>query len=152
MFFIFLILWLIFSLKINVEIAAVGTVVSIAAYWFARKHLRHKTAADRKILKNMRHGLRYIAILIYEIAKANVIMFRIVFSRNPEIKPRLIFFKTNLKTGAARVVLANSITLTPGTITVALNDDVFCIHCLNEKMADGIEESVFVRQLRKFEE
>jgi len=152
LFFVFLLMWLVLSLKVSAEIVASGIIISFAVYRFACRHLRHKPAMDHKLLRNLWHGLCYAAILVFEIAKANFMMFRIVFSRKIEIKPQLKFFKTTLKTGSARVVLANSITLTPGTITVALNDDVFCVHCLNDEMAEGIEDSVFVRQLRRFEE
>ena len=153
LFTICLLLWLIFSLRISVEIAVAGAVISVAAYQFARRHLRYKKVViNRKLLRNLRHGLRYAAILIFEIAKANFIMFKLVFSREIEINPQLKYFRTNLRANSARVVLANSITLTPGTITVALNDDLFCVHCLNAEMAEGIEDSVFVRQLQRFEE
>ena len=145
-------LWLVFSLKINSEIVITGTVLSVVVYWFACRHMRYKPATDRKLLSNLLRGLRYAAVLIYEFAKANAVMLRIVFSRKIEVKPQLKFFRTNLRTNSARVVFANSITLTPGTITVALNDDVLCVHCLNPEMAEGIEDSVFVRQLRRFEE
>ncbi|MBQ8547563.1 MAG: Na+/H+ antiporter subunit E, partial [Lachnospiraceae bacterium] len=56
-----------------------------------------------------------------------------------------------LKTDLARTVLANSITLTPGTITVELTEDEFKVHCLDKEMAEGIEDSVFVRLLLKME-
>ena len=151
MYFIYLSLWLIFSMRLSAEIAVMGVIVSIAVYWFACSHMRYKPATDRKLLRNLLRGIRYALILVGETAKANAAVFRIVFSRTIEIEPRLVFFRTKLKTNVARVALANSITLTPGTITVALNDDLFCVHCLSGKMAEGIEDSIFVRELQKFE-
>ena len=151
LFFIYLSLWLVFFSKISVEITVAGVIVSFIMYMFTCRFMLYEPIADRKLLSNLLLGLRYAAVLIYEIAKANFIMFKIVFSRKIEIEPKLKYFKTNLKTNAARVVLANSITLTPGTITVALNDNMLCVHCLNAEMAEGIEDSVFVRQLSKFE-
>ena len=59
--------------------------------------------------------------------------------------------RPGLKTDTARVVLANSITLTPGTITVTLEGDEFVVHCLDKELADGIENSVFVALLRRME-
>ncbi len=52
-------------------------------------------------------------------------------------KPALVRFKTDLKTKQARVVLANSITLTPGTITVTLEEDEYVVHCLDKELAEG---------------
>ena len=66
--------------------------------------------------------------------------------------PCLIRFRTDLGTEAARVALANSITLTPGTITVSLDGDGLLVHALDRDMARGLDESVFVRQLRRMEE
>ena len=57
----------------------------------------------------------------------------------------------NLKTEMARVMLANSITLTPGTITVSLTDQELLVHCLDKSLAEGMEDSEFVKLLEKLE-
>ena len=46
---------------------------------------------------------------------------------------------------------ANSITLTPGTITVSLSDDEYVVHCLDKELAQGIDSSVFVELLKRIE-
>ena len=56
-----------------------------------------------------------------------------------------------MKSRAARVALANSITLTPGTITVALEEDELIVHALDVDLVRGIDDSVFVHMLRKME-
>jgi multicomponent Na+:H+ antiporter subunit E len=63
-----------------------------------------------------------------------------------------VYFRTALKSNVARVALAISIGLTPGNIVVTLEDDLFCMHCLDKQFAEGAENSVFVRNLLKFEE
>ena len=68
-----------------------------------------------------------------------------------EIEPAVVRFKTDLKTQQARILLANSITLTPGTITVSLEEDEYVVHCLDKSLAEGINSSVFVTLLRKME-
>ena len=50
------------------------------------------------------------------------------------------------------MLLANSITLTPGTITVSVEGNRFCVHCLDWELADGVEDSVFVELLKEMEE
>ena len=152
MIFIYLFLWLILSSKLSLDVTIAGAVISLVVYLFARNHMRYRADLDRQLFRKALLGLKYAATLVWQTAKANVSVFRIVFSRTIRVEPRLIYFRTDLKTNAAQVTLANSITLTPGTITVALNDGLFCVHCLSGKMAEGIEDSVFVRQLRKFEE
>lgn len=64
----------------------------------------------------------------------------------------MVKFKTNLKTRPGRILLANSITLTPGTITVSLSDDEYVVHCLDKSLAQGIDSSIFVELLEKMEE
>ena len=151
MYLTYLFLWLIFSMRLSTEVAVAGVIISIIVYRFVCNHMHYNPATDHKILRNLLLGFQYALILIWETAKANAVVFRIVFSRTIEIEPRLIYFRTNLRTIAAQVALANSITLTPGSITVALNDGLFCVYCMSGKMAEGIEDSVFVRQLQKFE-
>ena len=51
----------------------------------------------------------------------------------------------------ARIALANSITLTPGTITVSLENNEFLVHALNRNMAEGLQESLFERLLKRME-
>mgnify|MGYP003293873687 FL=1 len=60
-------------------------------------------------------------------------------------------FDTPLKSHFLQVILADSITLTPGTITVRLNEEKFEVHCLDESMAKGIDDSIFVKMLKKWE-
>ena len=67
------------------------------------------------------------------------------------VEPALIEFETHFKNDISRFLLANSITLTPGTITVAVKGDRFIVHCLDRTLAEGIESSVFVKLLEKIE-
>jgi len=85
--------------------------------------------------------LRYMPWLMWEIVKANCYMMYLVF--HPRMKdlidPHIITFKTNLKSDIAITTLANSITLTPGTITVtADNDGIFRVHAIDRKSASGL--------------
>ncbi|MDO4787465.1 MAG: Na+/H+ antiporter subunit E, partial [Fretibacterium sp.] len=60
-------------------------------------------------------------------------------------------FRTDLGTDGARVALANSITLTPGTLTVSLEGDELLVHALDREMAHGLVESDAVRLLHLME-
>ncbi|MCL2093425.1 MAG: Na+/H+ antiporter subunit E [Treponema sp.] len=151
MFFLYLIVWLIFAAQLDPGVLTVGILISAAVYWFALSHLRHRPERDLKLVKNIFRGLAYACTLIYETVKANMMVFRIVYSKHIEIDPCLIYFNPKLRGNFARTVLANSITLTPGTITVALNGDQFCVHCLNKEMARGLDSSIFIRLLRRYE-
>jgi len=152
MFFLCLLLWLILFTQLNTEVIVAGIIVSGAVCWFACVHMHYKLANDYNLIRKLFLGLQYAFILVWETAKANIAVFRIVYSRKIEIEPRIIYFRTVLETNPTRVALANSITLMPGSVVIALEDGLFCVHCLDGKLVEGIEDSTPVRQLRKIEE
>ena len=90
-------------------------------------------------------------MLIREIVKANFAVVRIILSQKEEIQPALVSFHSDLKTSVGKAFLANAITLTPGTITVTLEDSEYVVHCLDEELAVGMAESVFVERLTELE-
>lgn len=152
MFFIYLLLWLLFCSKVTLETVLIGSLIAGLVYWFSCRHMRYRPENDVKILRNFWKGLLYILTLVLETIKSNIAVSKIVYSPTIDLEPQIVFFRTDLKSNAAKVMLANSITLTPGTITVALNDDLLCVHALSADMAEGLADSVFVQQLRGFEE
>jgi len=94
--------------------------------------------------------LVYLPVFFYYVMKANIdVVYRALHPKMP-IKPGIVKIKTILKTEAGITALANSITLTPGTLTVDLTDDGFLyIHWINVK-SDDIEEATKLIA-RKFE-
>jgi len=91
-------------------------------------------------IKRIFYFIIYIIVLFIEIVKANFdVAYRVIHPKLP-IKPGIITIKTNLKQDLAKLMLANSITLTPGTFTIDIIDDIFLIHWINVKSTD-IEES-----------
>ena len=76
----------------------------------------------------------------------------LMLTPDTEPEPVLVHIHTNLRTDTARVLLANAITLTPGTITVSLDADVLTVHCLDRSLSEGLENSSFEQLLLKIEE
>ena len=153
-FFVVFALWIIFNGKITLEICLIGLLLSAAIYYFAKKFIGFGEGAGLKgfSVKRIPYLIEYLGVLIWEIIKANVMVIKMTLAKDLEFEPAIIYFKTDLKEQTSRVMLANSITLTPGTITVTLEDDTYCVHCLDKSMGDGIDESIFVQKLRKIEE
>ena len=133
------------------QIVIVGIAVAVFAYWFAHKALGYTIKAELKILKKAPILLAYFFLLVKEIIVANFQMIKIVLNKNFEIHPVLVKIKVPLQTRLARVILANSITLTPGTITAELQDDEFIIHCVDVSFSEGMENSSFVKMLERLE-
>ena len=151
MFFVFFLIWIIFNGQFTFEIAAFGVVIAGLMYLFICKFLNYHPKTDLLLCKKFFLVLQYVFVLITEIIKANFAVIRMIMSYRYEIEPAIVRFKTDLKTTPARVLLANSITLTPGTITVSLEEDEYVVHCLDKELAEGINSSVFVTLLRKLE-
>ena len=83
--------------------------------------------------------------------RANFAIIKLVLAPEIDVEPCLVRFQTPLKTQAARAALANSITLTPGTITVSLEGNELLVHALNREIAHGLEGSLFERLLSRME-
>ena len=151
MLFLLFALWLIFNGKVTLEIVLFGIVLSTAVYLFCWKFLEYSPKRELRALRLLPQGIGYFFVLVWEIVKANCAAIALIVSPKYEVEPVLVTFRTNLKTDLAKTILANSITLTPGTITVELTDDEFKVHCLDKEMAEGLSDSVFVRLLMKME-
>lgn len=152
MYFVFLALWIIFNGSLTLEIFLFGIVIAAVMYAFICKFMEFSVHKDILIWKRSFLLLRYLVILIVEIVKANISAMELLFSEKNEIEPVLVRFRTSLKTKTAKVLLANSITLTPGTITVSLEGDEFQVHCLDRSLAEGLSDGVFVKELEKMEQ
>ena len=151
MYIIFFLIWIIFNGQFTLEIAAFGVVISGMIYWLICKFLGYDPKMDLFLGKRIFQILHYVFVLVREIIKANFEVIRMITSSRYEIEPAVVRFKTDLKTPFTRVLLANSITLTPGTVTVSLENDEYVVHCLDKSLAQGINSSVFVTLLREME-
>ena len=149
---VYFILWLAMNGRVTTETVTLGILVSAALHLFSRRFLSVHPASPTSMLRLLPRVLLYLALLFIEIVKANLQVIRLVLSPVIEVEPCLVRFRTDLRSEAARVALANSITLTPGTLTVSLEGNDLLIHALDRNMARGVDESVFVRHLRRMEE
>ena len=135
------------SLDVIISGIAVSALVSLFAYKVIGLNFKHEMGVYKKIPKIF----AYLARLVIEVVKANIHVIALILSSKVEIKPQLIYFNSPLQSDGAKVALANSITLTPGTITVELEGDRFGVHAIDEKSAEGITESVFVKKLKNIQ-
>ena len=80
--------------------------------------------------------LAYCRWLFGEIIKANIAVVRAVLSPKLKVSPTLVRIPTPQKTDIGKVMFANSITLTPGTVSVDIQDDHILVHALLSEMSD----------------
>ena len=95
------------------------------------------------------YSLIYLFVLSWEIVKSNIDVALRVLNPKLPINPGIVKVKTRLKSPIGRMILANSITLTPGTLTIDMKDDELYIHWIDVKTLDTEEASRKI--LGKFE-
>ena len=144
----FFLLWIILNGRFTLELALLGIVIAAAVFAFSHAVFGYSLVTETDILRNIPLMIVYILNLILEIIKAALAVMKVVITgRRPD--PVIIEFHSGLKDEVCNVFLANSITLTPGTYTIFQEGDHFKVHCLMEEFSEGMEESSFVRLLRK---
>ena len=93
----------------------------------------------------------YVAMLIWEIVKANMAVVKIILMPPHKYHPAIVRMRIPFKKNISRVILSNSITLTPGTVTIEQSGDDFLVLCLDKPSADSIPDWNLTRMLRKME-
>lgn len=151
MYLLFFVLWVIFNGAVTLEICLFGVVIAAAVFAFCCKFMDYSIQKEIRLMKTIPKRIRYAGILVIEIVKANFAVIHMIISEKEEVEPVLVSFESDMKTETGKVFLGNAITLTPGTITVSLDDSGYVVHALDEEFAAGIDDSVFVHLLHDLE-
>ena len=151
MYFIYFLLWVIFNGNFTLEICVIGLIIAAAVFAFTCRFMDYSIEKEKTLLRRIFLFLHYCVILVTEIVKANFTVIHMILSEQEAVQPVLVSFHSGLKTPEARAFLANAITLTPGTITVSLENSEYMVHCLDESLADGMDSSIFVEYLSRLE-
>ena len=143
--------WVILNGKITVEILLTGLAAAGICFLLARLLFRYSLKKEIRVLKKSPYFVAFAAVLLLEILKANLAVMRLIPRGEKRLSPVLITFRTDLKIDFCRYLFANSITLTPGTITVEANGDVFTVHCLSRDLLDTGDGNRLLKLLKKME-
>ena len=142
--------WVALNGRVTWEIAGLGAVFALLMMLFCRAFGDWTWQKEGRLYRALPLIAGYAFVVIWEIVKANLTLCRVVYVGKPDPVVRVIH--TGLKTRLARMALANSITLTPGTITLACEGSELTVHCLRPEMAEGLDQTVFEKKLLKIEE
>lgn len=151
MYVAFLLIWVIFNEKLNVEILLFGLVISAAVFTFICRFMDYSLKKELRFYQKAGSMLCYVCVLLKEILVANLKVCHLILSEEEEIEPALVEFTADMETPTGRAFYANAITLTPGTITVSVEDDKYTVHCLDESMAEGLVDSGLEQRLHRLE-
>jgi len=152
-FIIMLGFWVLLSGKLDPFHLTLG-VISAALVAWTSTDLLFRERQRRGRLAEAGRFFRYIPWILKEIIKSTLQVT--VLALHPKmaekIGPHLVRFRTSLRSNVAKVTLANSITLTPGTITVRVEDDLFLVHALTPELSAGMPGEMEERVARIFGE
>jgi len=112
----------------QVSQAAAGALVALAAAVLVRPLLPASFSGFSP--KAVLRFLIYVPVFLWEMVKANLQIALIVLDPRLPIAPRILKVHTRLTSDGGKMMLANSITLTPGTLTVEAREDELWIHCV----------------------
>ena len=134
LFFILFSLWLLMSGHYNFLIVGLGIISCVFCVYVAK---RGKLIDDEGLpIFFIPRLLNYLIWLFKEILKSNLSTAKVII--NGQVEPETFTVKTSQVTDVAKVTYANSITLTPGTVTTKIQKDVFEVHALNSDFGNDV--------------
>ena len=152
MFLLLFAVWLMLNGRITLEIVLLGLFLSAALYWVACRLLGVSLRRELALLRRLPRAAAYLFLLVWHVLLSILQVMSVILSpRAKRVEPRLVWFDAPVSSELGQVILANSITLTPGTITVGLSGGQFCVHALDGSFAKGMEHSPFVQAVRGME-
>lgn len=150
LFFVLAVLWLLWSGLYLPLLMALGLVSCVLVVYLVR---RFDTFGHSSVPMHPGWGIvNYWVWLIKEIVLSSLQVTRIILSPRLSISPRLIRVAAIPRGEVARVVLGNSITLTPGTLTTDIDDDgMITVHALTNESAEGVLSGEMNRRVGRLE-
>jgi multicomponent Na+:H+ antiporter subunit E len=141
--------WLLLSGMFTPFLLAAGAASAVAIALLSRR----MEIADREglPLHFSLAALTYWPWLVKEILKSGWQVARIVVAPRLPVSPALVRFRPSQRTTIGLVTHANSITLTPGTVTVEAEHGEFLVHALTQEGAGGLAGSEMDRRVSRFE-
>ena len=134
-FFVLMVIWMLINNSLDLEILVVGFILSVClAFIFGR---RTDVLDEFKFTpKAFFYTGVYLLVFFWDLIKSNLDVALRVLKPSLPINPGIVKTKTVLKSKMARMILTNSITLTPGTLIVDIEDDIIYIHWIDVESED----------------
>jgi len=140
---IMLVFWILLSGRFEVKFLIYGVLTSLIASYVCMPLLMFRSTDGKNEYFALGFPIWRLAIycvwIFWQLITSNFALARAIVSPNLKINPKVVRFKVNMDNPMALTVLANSITLTPGTVTMNVTDDgIYEIHALTDDAAAGI--------------
>ncbi len=135
--------WFLLSWSLDVQNVIAGIIVVVLCTIFI-SHLFFENLINMLTPRRIFWFLYYIPVFLLYMFKANIDVAYRVLHLNMPIKPGIVKVKTTLKTDLAKTFLANSITLTPGTMTIDIIGSDMYIHWIYVRTEDSEEGTAII--------
>jgi len=143
-------IWIVFSgqfdaFHLTLGILSTALITAISSSFFFQNRSQGAGPRFQQILRLP----WYLLWMLYQILLSNIHILKLALGPKdlPQVEPVLVRIKTNLKTDFGKWMLANSITLTPGTITIDIEDDELLIHSISDLTTAGVEDDSMERKI-----
>ncbi len=144
--------WMIVSARIETASLLIGIIFSYLVCLANNDSFRTTSKEKVVSLKVIRMFGMYLLMLVVEVVKSNIEVARIVLSKKMDINPKLVRVETKIKQDFFKVLYGNTITLTPGTLTLDLEEDQYVVHALTDKAAGDLSGSKMEKYIIEIEE
>jgi len=141
LFILIVIFWIVLSFKIDLTIVIIGVLVSLMVVMFNYDLIFNQSEVSKLTFNLIKHLVTLFFVLIYNIAKSNVEVAKIVLSKDMPIDPGFVTIKNPLDKELNQALFANAITLTPGTLTVDMDHDEIVVHGLVKEHVRALDKS-----------
>lgn len=153
--FFFLILygfWMSLAASFRFDEIVVGLVAVLLVMVLSHHLFFHDEELPKRGLFQVLNWMKLLLHLAVEVVKANIAVAKLVLHPRMKIQPHIFTHKTKLKSDVLKVLYANSITLTPGTLTIDIIGDDLVIHALTNDAQQDLESGTLEAPFLKLEE
>lgn len=144
--------WIVISEGFQWDSLLVGAICSAVVIMLNSDLFWGKSDLPRFTLRRTWIMIQLLGILLVEVVKANIDVLKFVLSRKIECRQAVVVYCPTLKHKWLRVLLANFITLTPGTMVLDIDGDCFTVHLLDKASADGVLKWSIAEKLKRLED
>lgn len=147
---IMFVFWMLLSGETGLVLLLSGIIASLFVAYMSHDLLIGKADIRLGFVRILRF-IKYLPWLLWQVMLSNIdIAYRTLHPKMP-ISPNIVSLKNEFKTEMGMVILANSITLTPGTVTIEVNEREFIVHAIAQDVADGLISGKMQERVKKIE-
>ena len=148
-FVLLMVIWVVLSGFFDVFHLSLGLISCAIVVWLSSDLLFENRHHRLNVRIRQAFGLfAYSIWMIGQIILSNIYVLRLALGSTEKLEPQIVRYKCSLNTDFQRFLLANSITLTPGTVTIKIIGDTYYVHAISDETANGLDGTM-ERRIKK---